>query len=197
MILILDNYDSFVFNLARYFEELDQQVTVYRNDALSLDGIARLDPTALVLSPGPCAPQQAGICLEAIRHFSGKLPILGICLGHQAIGEAFGGVVSRAIEPMHGRASHLKHRSTGLFNQIPSPLAVARYHSLIVENETLPDCLEVTVKSNKGEIMVLRHKDHPTFGLQFHPESILTQHGHNLLKNFLEEAHVWRSGNQS
>lgn len=195
MILILDNYDSFVFNLARYFEELDQKVTVYRNDALSLDDIARLDPTALVLSPGPCAPQQAGICLEAIRHFSGKLPILGICLGHQAIGEAFGGIVSRAIEPMHGRASHLKHQGNGLFNQIPSPLAVARYHSLIVENETLPDCLEVTVKSDKGEIMALRHKDHPTFGLQFHPESILTQHGHDLLRNFLEEAHVWRSGN--
>jgi anthranilate synthase/aminodeoxychorismate synthase-like glutamine amidotransferase len=197
MILILDNYDSFVFNLARYFEELDQKVTVYRNDALSLDGIARLDPTALVLSPGPCAPQQAGICLEAIRHFSGKLPILGICLGHQAIGEAFGGIVSHAIEPMHGRASHLKHKGNGLFNQIPSPFAVARYHSLIVENRTLPDCLEVTVKSDKGEIMALRHKDHPTFGLQFHPESILTQHGHDLLRNFLEEAHVWRSGNLS
>ncbi|MCV6546603.1 MAG: aminodeoxychorismate/anthranilate synthase component II [Cohaesibacter sp.] len=197
MILILDNYDSFVFNLARYFEELDQQVTVYRNDALSLDDIARLDPTALILSPGPCAPQQAGICLEAIRHFSGVLPILGICLGHQAIGEAFGGIISRATEPMHGRASQLTHPNHGLFKNIPSPFAVGRYHSLIVEQDHLPDCLEITARSGLGEIMALRHKDHPTFGMQFHPESILTQHGHDLLSNFLEEANVWRAGNQS
>lgn len=194
MILIIDNYDSFVFNLARYFEELDQQVTVYRNDALSLDDIARMDPSALILSPGPCAPQQAGICLEAIRHFSGSLPILGICLGHQAIGEAFGGTITRAKEPMHGRSSMLAHDKSPIFKNIPSPFAVGRYHSLVIDPASLPSCLSVSARTDLGEIMALHHASHPTYGLQFHPESILTSNGHDLLKNFLELAHDWRLG---
>nr|WP_321444312.1 aminodeoxychorismate/anthranilate synthase component II [uncultured Cohaesibacter sp.] len=189
MILILDNYDSFVFNLARYCEELGQQVAVYRNDALSLNDVARLDPDAILLSPGPGRPEDAGIMIDLIKTFSGRIPILGICLGHQAIGAAFGGIVTHATEPMHGRASALSHDGTGLFAGLPNPLTVGRYHSLVVAPDPLPDVLTVTARSQTGEIMGLRHKSHPTHGLQFHPESILTDHGHNLLKHFLERLH--------
>ncbi|MCT4655322.1 MAG: aminodeoxychorismate/anthranilate synthase component II [Cohaesibacter sp.] len=191
MILILDNYDSFVFNLARYFEELGEQVTTYRNDALSLDMIARLNPDAILLSPGPCTPAEAGITIDVIKHFSGLIPILGICLGHQAIGAAFGGRITRAKEPMHGRATQLEHSGTGIFNEIPSPFRVARYHSLVIEPSTLKAPLQVTARSPVGEIMAVEHLTHPTYGLQFHPESVLTDHGHQLLKNFLELSHGW------
>lgn len=191
MILILDNYDSFVFNLARYFEELGETIAVYRNDALACEDIARLSPDALLLSPGPGRPEDAGILVEAIRHFSGHVPILGICLGHQAIGEAFGATVTRAKEPMHGRASQLNHDGTEMFKGLPAPFAIGRYHSLIVDPSTIPQELRVTARSEKQEIMALSHRSDPTYGLQFHPESILTEHGHQLLKNFLELSHDW------
>ena len=190
MILILDNYDSFVFNLARYCEELGQSVAVYRNDALSIDDVARLDPDAIILSPGPGRPENAGIMTGLIRAFSGRIPILGICLGHQAIGDAFGGAVERAIEPMHGRNSEIDHDQQGIFKDLPSPLTVGRYHSLILAPDCLPDDLAVTAKSEAGEIMAVRHRDHLTIGLQFHPESILTDHGHALLKNFFDLAEI-------
>ncbi len=197
MILILDNYDSFVFNLARYLEELGQDIAVYRNDALSLTDIARLAPDAILLSPGPGRPDEAGIMLDLIRHFSNHVPILGICLGHQAIGQAFGCKIDRALEPMHGRASQLTHGQEGLFKTIPSPFTVGRYHSLIVQQSTETSDLIADAWSPAGEIMALHHKTHPTWGLQFHPESILTQHGHQLLKNFLEMANDWHHRNQS
>lgn len=186
MILILDNYDSFVFNLARYCEELGEKVAVYRNDALSLTDIARLDPDHILLSPGPGRPEDGGIMLDVIKSFSGRIPILGICLGHQAIGAAFGGIVTHASEPMHGRSSQITHDNAGLFAGLPNPLTVGRYHSLVVTPDGLPDSLSVTARSQGGEIMALRHANHPTYGLQFHPESILTEHGHDLLKHFLE-----------
>ena len=190
MILILDNYDSFVFNLARYCEELGEAVTVYRNDALDIADIARLDPDAILLSPGPGRPEDAGIMIDLIRHFSGRIPILGICLGHQAIGHAFGAEVIRAKQPMHGRASQISHEETGIFRTISSPLRVARYHSLVVSPQAVPSELIVTAWSEEGEIMALKHATHPTIGLQFHPESILTDYGHTLLNNFLDDAHA-------
>nr|WP_321456782.1 aminodeoxychorismate/anthranilate synthase component II [uncultured Cohaesibacter sp.] len=186
MIFILDNYDSFVFNLARYCEELGQSVTVYRNDALEVSDIARLDPDAILLSPGPGRPKEAGIMVDLIRHFSGAIPILGICLGHQAIGQAFGAEVILAKEPMHGRASQISHEGRGIFHQIPSPLTVARYHSLALSAARMPKELRITARSQDGEIMAVEHVTHPTVGLQFHPESILTQMGHDLIKNFLQ-----------
>ena len=186
MILILDNYDSFVFNLARYCEELGESVTVYRNDALEIDDIARLDPDAILLSPGPGRPEDAGIMIDLIRHFSGRIPILGICLGHQGIGQAFGTDVILAQQPMHGRASQITHHETGIFQSIPSPLKVARYHSLVLSPLSVPHCLRVTAHSEDGEIMAVEHISHPTIGLQFHPESILTEKGHQLLGNFLK-----------
>ena len=186
MILILDNYDSFVFNLARYCEELGESVTVYRNDALEIDDIARLDPDAILLSPGPGRPEDAGIMIDLIRHFSGRIPILGICLGHQGIGQAFGADVILAQQPMHGRASQITHHETGIFQSIPSPLKVARYHSLVLSPLSVPHCLRVTAHSEDGEIMAVEHISHPTIGLQFHPESILTEKGHQLLGNFLK-----------
>lgn len=189
MILILDNYDSFVFNLARYCEELGEMVTVYRNDALSIEDVARLNPDTILLSPGPGRPEDAGIMVELVRTFSGRIPILGICLGHQAIGHAFGAEITHAREPMHGRSSMLDHKGDGIFKGLPCPLPVGRYHSLVIAPETLPDCLDVTAQSTGGEIMSIQHTDHLTFGLQFHPETILTQNGHQLLHNFLDLAH--------
>jgi len=187
MILIVDNYDSFVFNIARYFEELGETTRVVRNDAITPAEIASSGAKALVLSPGPCSPQEAGISSDVVRTFSGKLPILGICLGHQCIGEVFGGRVARARVPMHGRASAIEHDGTGLFAGLPNPLEAGRYHSLIVEvDEGGP--LDVTARSPDGEVMALAHREHPTFGLQFHPESILTSHGHDLLRAFLDRA---------
>jgi anthranilate synthase component 2/para-aminobenzoate synthetase component 2 len=192
VILLIDNYDSFVFNVARYLTELGEEVEVARNDALDLAAIEARAPEALVISPGPCSPNEAGISLEAVRALSGKLPILGICLGHQCIGQAFGGRVVRAKEPMHGRASRLRHAGTDVFAGLPSPLPAGRYHSLAVElDEGAP--LVATAWSEDGEIMGLAHRTHPTYGVQFHPESVLTPDGYALLGNFLKLARARES----
>jgi anthranilate synthase component 2/para-aminobenzoate synthetase component 2 len=184
MILVIDNYDSFVFNVARYFEAAGAKTHVVRNDAVSLDAIEAMRPDAIVLSPGPCSPREAGISLDVVRTFSGRLPILGICLGHQCIGEVFGGRTVHARTPMHGRASAIEHDGSGLFAGLPSPFRAGRYHSLIVDlGEDAP--LAVTARSPDGEIMGLAHRSHSTFGLQFHPESILTEHGDALVRAFL------------
>jgi anthranilate synthase/aminodeoxychorismate synthase-like glutamine amidotransferase len=184
-VLMIDNYDSFVHNLARYFVELGETCDVVRNDALTLDDIAARNPTHLVVSPGPCTPNEAGISLAAIRHFAGRLPILGVCLGHQCIGQVFGGRVIRAKHPMHGKTSSVAHGGRGLFRGLPNPLTVTRYHSLIVERETLPDVLEITAADEGDEIMGLRHRTLAVMGVQFHPEAVLTEAGHTLLANFL------------
>src|SRR4051812_30198761 len=190
MILVIDNYDSFTYNLVQYLGELGAEVTVRRNDEISVDEIGALDPDGLVLSPGPCAPAQAGITVEAIRRWGATIPTLGVCLGHQAIGEAYGGVVVRADRVMHGKTSLVHHQGTGVFAGLPSPLEVMRYHSLIVERDTLPECLEVVAVAGDDprEIHGMKHRDHPVYGVQFHPESVMTQHGKDLLKNFLELA---------
>ena len=185
MLLMIDNYDSFTYNLVQYFGELGAEVKVFRNDAITLEEIARLSPSHLVVSPGPCTPAQAGISLVAIREFAGKIPLLGVCLGHQAIGEAFGGKVTYAKRLMHGKVSPVRHRGEGVFRGLPDPLACTRYHSLAIERDSLPDCLEITAWTDDGEIMGVRHKTLAVEGVQFHPESILTERGHDLLKNFL------------
>ncbi|MDQ5917720.1 MAG: anthranilate synthase component [Pseudomonadota bacterium] len=187
MLLMIDNYDSFTYNLVQYFGELGQEVRVFRNDAISVAGIGRLKPGYLVISPGPCAPAQAGISLAAIRESSGKIPLLGVCLGHQAIGEAFGGRIVHAKQLMHGKVSAVHHKNEGVFRGLPNPLTCTRYHSLAIERETLPDCLDITAWTDDGEIMGVRHKTLAVEGVQFHPESILTECGHDLLKNFLDE----------
>jgi anthranilate synthase/aminodeoxychorismate synthase-like glutamine amidotransferase len=186
MLALIDNYDSFTYNLVQYFGQLGVEVRVYRNDQVTLEELARLEPTWLVISPGPCSPNEAGISMAAIRHFAGRLPILGVCLGHQAIGAAFGGEVIRAPRLMHGKTSLIYHDGKDLFQGIPSPFEAIRYHSLIVDRETLPDCLQVSAQTAVGEIMGLRHKEYAIFGVQFHPESILTSEGMNLLRNFLK-----------
>ena len=188
MILLIDNYDSFVFNLARYFRELSCEVAVVRNDAISIAEIVAMQPEAIVLSPVPCTPNEAGICLEVVRRLGPTIPILGICLGHQTIAAALGGEVVRAPEPIHGRTSLVEHNGERLFTGLPNPLTAMRYHSLIVPEATLPACLRVTAHTKDGLIMGLEHLDWPTFGLQFHPESVLTSGGHRLLENFLEAA---------
>ncbi len=185
MVLMIDNYDSFTYNLVQYLGELGQEVLVYRNDKITLDQIAALKPSHVILSPGPCTPNEAGICLDLIRYFAGRIPILGVCLGHQAIGQAFGGRVVRAPRLMHGKTSAIHHDGRTIFAGIPSPFTATRYHSLIVEKDSLPDCLEVTAWTDMGEIMGLRHRALPVEGVQFHPESILTEYGHDLLANFL------------
>ena len=185
MILIVDNYDSFVHNVARYFEELGEQPQVVRNDAVTP---ADLMAKAIVISPGPCTPHEAGQSLAIVRDFSGRLPILGICLGHQVIGEVFGGKVHRARRPLHGEASDILHDGTGVFAGLPDRFSGGRYHSLIVDLAGCDTPLAVTARSDDGEIMGLRHREHPTFGVQFHPESILTEHGYELLRNFLKAA---------
>jgi para-aminobenzoate synthetase component 2 len=184
VIIIVDNYDSFVANVARYIRVLGAEVRVLRNDAITVEEVAAMNPEALVLSPGPCGPQEAGICVPLIRELSGRIPILGVCLGHQCIGAAFGASVTRAREPMHGRSSRITHDRTGLFEGLPSPLTVGRYHSLIVEDLAGTPLLP-TATSREGEIMALAHRRHPTFGVQFHPESIMTEHGSDLFANFL------------
>ena len=186
MLLMLDNYDSFAYNIVQYFGELGQEVTVLRNDQTTVAEIEALDPDYICISPGPCDPSQAGISLEVIAHFAGKKPILGVCLGHQAIGQAFGGKVVRAQTIMHGKTSPVTHRGTDVFTDIPSPFTVTRYHSLAVERASLPDCLEVTAETADGEIMGLAHKTLPIYGVQFHPESVLSDYGHQLLQNFLD-----------
>ena len=191
MLLIIDNYDSFTFNLAHYFAELGQAVKVVRNDQITLAQITQLQPDYIVISPGPCTPNESGISLAAIEHFQGKIPILGVCLGHQSIGQFYGGNVVRARQPIHGKTSLIQHTSQGVFAGLNQPLRVMRYHSLIIEAATLPDCLEATawtINDNGyvDEIMAVRHKTLPIEGVQFHPESILTQQGHKLLQNFLQ-----------
>ncbi len=189
MFLLIDNYDSFTYNLWHFLGELGAAVEVRRNDALSAEEALALAPEGIVLSPGPCDPDRAGICLELIGKAAGRVPILGVCLGHQSIGQAFGGRVVRAPLCMHGKMSDIRHHGRGLFAGLPDPLTAARYHSLIVERHTLPDCLEVTAETGDGLIMGLRHREWPIFGVQFHPESIASQAGHDLLRNFLTIAH--------
>ena len=185
MLLMIDNYDSFTYNLVQYFGELGEDVRVARNDEIALEEIERLAPARICISPGPCSPTEAGISLAVIERFAGKLPILGVCLGHQAIGHAFGGKVIRAKALMHGKTDAVVHTNQGVFAELPSPFIAARYHSLAVERESLPACLEVTAWTGDGEIMGLRHKTLAVEGVQFHPESIATEHGHLMLKNFL------------
>jgi anthranilate synthase component 2 len=186
MLLMIDNYDSFTYNLVQYFGELGEDVRVFRNDEITLKGIAELRPDRLVLSPGPCSPAEAGICIDAIRHFTGRLPLLGVCLGHQAIGAALGGRVVRAQVQMHGKLSTIRNDGRGVYRGLPEQFRVVRYHSLAIERESLPAALEVTSTAEDGEIMGVRHRELPLEGVQFHPESILSEHGHALLKNFLE-----------
>ena len=185
MLLMIDNYDSFTYNLVQYFGELGEDVQTYRNDEISLEKIAQLKPDRICISPGPCTPHEAGVSVPLLQHFAGKLPILGVCLGHQSIGAAFGGKVIRSQEVMHGKTSPIEHTGVGVFKELPSPFTVIRYHSLAIERASLPDHLEVTAWTADGEIMGVRHKDFPIEGVQFHPESILSEHGHALLKNFL------------
>lgn len=185
MLLMLDNYDSFTFNLVQYFGELGEDVRVVRNDEISCDEIAALQPQRICISPGPCSPTEAGVSLDVIQRFAGVIPLLGVCLGHQAIGHAFGGKVIRAQRLMHGKTDAISHTGQGVFNGLPSPFTATRYHSLVVERASLPDCLEITAWSDDGEIMGLRHKTLAVEGVQFHPESIATEHGHAMLANFL------------
>jgi anthranilate synthase component II len=186
MLLVIDNYDSFTYNLVQYFGELGEDVQVYRNDDITLEGMERRNPARIVISPGPCTPNEAGISVAAIKHFAGKVPILGVCLGHQSIGQAFGGKIVHAKQLMHGKTSTIHHNSSSVFRGLPPDFQATRYHSLVIERESLPGCLEVTAWTDDGEIMGVRHNRLPVEGVQFHPESILTEHGHAMLKNFLE-----------
>ncbi|MEN0613529.1 aminodeoxychorismate synthase component 2 [Klebsiella indica] len=185
MILLIDNYDSFTWNLYQYFCELGAEVLVRRNDELTLEGIIALAPTKIVISPGPCTPDESGISLAVIRHFSGKIPLLGVCLGHQAIAQVFGATIVRAVRVMHGKTSPVSHNGQGVFQGLNNPLTVTRYHSLLIAPLTLPECFEVTARSEEGEIMGIRHREFDLEGVQFHPESILSEQGHQLLANFL------------
>lgn len=185
MILLIDNYDSFVYNLARYVSELKFSPKVVRNNEISLEEITLLEPSHIILSPGPCAPLQAGISMAVVQEFSGKIPLLGVCLGHQAIGQVFGAKITRAKRPMHGKSSLIKHNGQGLFRNMPDFLTVGRYHSLIVDENNLSPEIEVSARSEENEVMAIAHKHFPLFGLQFHPESIMTEHGHKFIHNFL------------
>ena len=186
MLLMIDNYDSFTYNLVQYFAELGEDVRVYRNDEITLAQIEALKPDRICISPGPCSPSEAGISVDVIKHFAGKVPILGVCLGHQAIGEAFGGDIIRAQKVMHGKTDAIAHTGVGVFENLPTPFTVTRYHSLAIDRNTIPACLEITAQSADGEIMGVRHRELPIEGVQFHPESILSEQGHALLKNFLQ-----------
>ncbi|MDQ3562935.1 MAG: aminodeoxychorismate/anthranilate synthase component II [Pseudomonadota bacterium] len=190
MLLMIDNYDSFTYNLVQYLGELGADVRVYRNDQIGVREIEALAPDHIVISPGPCTPNEAGVSIEVITYFCAKVPILGVCLGHQAMGQAFGGRIVHAREIMHGKTSLIRHRNTGLFRGLENPFQATRYHSLVIAQETLPDCLEITAWTEtpggeRDEIMGIRHREHPLLGVQFHPESIMTHHGHDLLRNFL------------
>lgn len=192
MILMIDNYDSFTYNLVHYLEGLNETVHVVRNDAITVADIHRLNPEMIVLSPGPCTPNEAGICLSVVDELQGQYPILGICLGHQTIGQAYGGKIIKAIEPVHGKVHPIRHTHKGVFNGLHEPLKVTRYHSLVIEKETLPSCLEITAETLDGQIMGIRHKTLLIEGVQFHPEAILTEQGMELLENFLKEAKAFR-----
>ncbi|TMG87484.1 MAG: aminodeoxychorismate/anthranilate synthase component II [Betaproteobacteria bacterium] len=186
MLLLIDNYDSFTYNLAQYLGELGADVHVHRNDAITLEQVAAWRPDKIVISPGPCTPAEAGISVPMVQRFAGDIPILGVCLGHQAIGQAYGGRIVRAGRVMHGKLSLVTHRGEGLFSGIKNPLTATRYHSLVIERASLPACLEITAESDDGEIMGVRHREHDVCGVQFHPEAILTEQGHDLLQNFLK-----------
>ena len=187
MLLMIDNYDSFTYNLVQYLGELGEDVRVHRNDEITLEEVEALAPERIVISPGPCTPKEAGVSVPLIRHFAGRIPILGVCLGHQSIGEAFGGRIVHARQLMHGKTSPIHHANRGVFSGLPNPMTATRYHSLVIEPESRPEVLEVTAWTEDGEIMGVRHRDLAVEGVQFHPESILTECGHELLKNFLEE----------
>ena len=186
MLLMIDNYDSFTYNLVQYFGELGEDIRVFRNNKISIDQIESLKPSRIVISPGPCTPKEAGVSVETIRHFAGRLPLLGVCLGHQSLAVAFGGEVVRAERLMHGKTSKIKHDGKTIFRQLPSPFDATRYHSLIVKRETLPSCFEISAETAEGEIMGMRHRSFGIEGVQFHPESILTMVGKDLLRNFLK-----------
>ncbi|HEV2012933.1 MAG TPA: aminodeoxychorismate/anthranilate synthase component II [Candidatus Dormibacteraeota bacterium] len=192
MVLVIDNYDSFTYNLVQYLGELGERVTVRRNDEITLPEVAQLNPVAAVLSPGPGTPAEAGICKDLLLELGPTLPTLGVCLGHQCLGEAFGGTVRRALPVMHGKVSRVTHDGRSVFRGLPSPFQATRYHSLVVERESLPPDLELTAWTEDGTVMGLRHRQHPLAGVQFHPEAILTEHGHQLLANFLQDARAWR-----
>lgn len=187
MLLFIDNYDSFTYNIVQYFAELGQEVAVRRNDDITLEEIEALKPQYLVIGPGPCSPKEAGISVEAMRYFAGRLPIMGVCLGHQTIGEAFGGRIVRAKTLMHGKVSPVSHSGKGMFKGLPNPVTCTRYHSLVIERGTLPECLEITAWTEDGEIMGVRHKEYAVEGVQFHPEALLTEYGYDMLNNFLIE----------
>ena len=186
MLLMIDNYDSFTYNLVQYFGELGERVTVYRNDQLTLNDVDALAPSHVVISPGPCTPNEAGISVDLVRDYGARIPILGVCLGHQSIAQAYGGNIVRAPTLMHGKTSMISHEGESLFGEIPTPFQATRYHSLVVEESSLPDCFEITARADDGEIMGIAHRAHPVVGVQFHPESILTQYGHKMLHNFLQ-----------
>ena len=186
MLLMIDNYDSFTYNLVQYFGELGERVTVYRNDQLTLNDVDALAPSHVVISPGPCTPNEAGISVDLVREYGARIPILGVCLGHQSIAQAYGGNIVRAPTLMHGKTSMISHEGESLFREIPTPFQATRYHSLVVEESSLPDCFEITARADDGEIMGIAHRAHPVVGVQFHPESILTQYGHKMLHNFLQ-----------
>lgn len=188
MILMIDNYDSFVYNLVQYVGELGEEVVVKRNDEVSIEEIEKLNPEIIILSPGPCSPKESGICIDVVNEFKEKKPILGICLGHQTIGYVFGGNIIKASEPVHGKVHSIKHNNKGVFEGLNNPLNVTRYHSLIIDENSLPEELEVTAMTNKNEIMGIRHKKYLIEGVQFHPEAILSEQGHEILKNFIEKA---------
>ena len=188
MLLMIDNYDSVTYNLVQYFGELGERVTVYRNDQLTLNDVDALAPSHVVISPGPCTPNEAGISVDLVREYGARIPILGVCLGHQSIAQAYGGNIVRAPTLMHGKTSMISHEGESLFGEIPTPFQATRYHSLVVEESSLPDCFEITARADDGEIMGIAHRAHPVVGVQFHPESILTQYGHKMLHNFLQSA---------
>ena len=193
-VTLIDNYDSFTFNLVHCFGELGAEVSVWRNDAIGVDDALAARPDAIVLSPGPCTPNEAGICLDLIRAASGTTPILGVCLGHQAIGQAFGGTVKRAPAPMHGKVSRISHNARGLFRGLNGPFKATRYHSLIIERQGAPEALEISAESDEGLIMAVAHRALPVYGVQFHPESIESEHGHAMLRNFLDLARAFNQG---
>ena len=187
MFLMIDNYDSFVYNLVRYFEELGEEILIYRNDKISLEDIKRINPEGIIISPGPKSPEHAGVCMEIVESFKKSIPILGICLGHQTIGKVFGGKIVQGLEPVHGKVFEIVHNGKYVFKNIVSPMKVTRYHSLVIERESLPEVLEITSETKDGVIMGIRHKHYHIEGVQFHPEAELTEYGHKILKNFIDE----------